>query len=238
MYTQVGCVYLLVILQKIMINEIRENIATTYNKYADNYETKFMQMDLYNDTYDKLCELAPNNASILEIASGPGNVTKYLLEKRPDLIITGIDIAPSMINIATKNNPSAKYFLMDCKDILDLNNTFNIVICAFCIPYLSQKEVTSIITDSVKLMPDNGLFYISSMIDSYSRSGYEKTSFTGDDSLYIYYHEEGFLKNEFQKNGLFIEDSFTTNYPESDGSFTKEMIFICRKQNTKPQHAL
>ena len=212
------------------MNDIRENIATTYNKYANNYESKFMQMDLYNDTYDKLCELAPKNASILEIASGPGNVTQYLLNKRPDFKITGIDIAPKMIELASKNNPDANYIQMDCKNILQLNKKYDIVICAFCIPYLSQDEVSKVISDSVKLIPQNGKFYISSMIDDYTRSGYEKTSFTGNDPLYIYYHEEKFLKREFDKNGLLIEDSFTTKYPESDGSFTNEMIFICRKK--------
>ena len=57
----------------------------TYNKLAESYKEKFMDLDLYDDTYDLFCKLITKpNANIFEIACGPGNITKYLLQKRPD----------------------------------------------------------------------------------------------------------------------------------------------------------
>ncbi len=53
-----------------------------WNKIAQIYQDKFMELDLYNEAYDTFCELIPvKNSKILEIACGPGNITKYLLGK-------------------------------------------------------------------------------------------------------------------------------------------------------------
>ncbi len=45
----------------------------------------FMNLDLYNDSYDTFCDQVKiKNATILEIGCGPENITKYLLKKRLD----------------------------------------------------------------------------------------------------------------------------------------------------------
>ena len=62
------------------MNKYEVNIAT-WNKLANLYENMFMNLDLYNESYDTLCNLLPqDNPNILEIGSGPGNITKYLLK--------------------------------------------------------------------------------------------------------------------------------------------------------------
>jgi 2-polyprenyl-3-methyl-5-hydroxy-6-metoxy-1,4-benzoquinol methylase len=68
-----------------------------------------MDLSLYDESYDDFCQLLQKkNASILEIGCGPGNVTKYLLGKRPDYKIHATDAAPSMLALAKINNPTAK----------------------------------------------------------------------------------------------------------------------------------
>jgi tRNA G46 methylase TrmB len=55
----------------------------------------FMNLDLYNDSYDAFCSLlSQEKPPILEIGCGPGNITKYLLSKIPSAHWLGIDIAP------------------------------------------------------------------------------------------------------------------------------------------------
>ena len=77
----------------------------TWNKIALLYQEKFMDLDLYNDTYDFICNsILKVNSKILEIGCGPGNITKYLLCKRPDFDILGIDIADKMVELAKINN--------------------------------------------------------------------------------------------------------------------------------------
>lgn len=210
-------------------NRSKESIET-YNNAAKDYQDKVMEIDLYNDTYDKFCELIDKkNPEILEVACGPGNVTKYLYSKRPDFKILGIDLAPNMIELAKINNPQADFKVMDCRNIEKLNKKYDAIMCGFCMPYLSQQECSKLITDFSKLLNPNGLLYFSTMEDDYDKSGFETTSFSGGDRVYIYYHEADFLANCLMNSGLKTIDLQRKNCPEPDGSFFTDMIFIARK---------
>ncbi len=200
-----------------------------FNNYALKYQDKFMDFDLYHDTFDFLCNaIEINNAKILEIGCGPGNITKYLASKRPDFKIQGIDIAPKMIALAKKNLPSAEFKIMDCKNILSLNSKFNAIICGFTLPYLNKEEVLKLIQDISKLINDNGILYISTMEDDYEKSKYISSSIDKDSGLFTYYHQEYFLTNELEKNGFNIIKTQHKDYPEPKDD-SKDLIIIAKK---------
>lgn len=215
-----------------MTTELRLNeTIDTYNKAAERYQDKFMKMDLYNDTFDKFCNLIQKeNAEIFEIATGPGNVTKYLISKRPDFKIFGIDLAPNMIELAKKNIPEAEFEIMDCKNISTIDRKFDAIMCGFCMPYLSKEECDKLIADSSGLLSKNGLLYFSTMEDDYNKSGFETTSFSGQDRVYIYYHQFDYLSDCLIQNGFEIIDLQRKDYPEPDGTFLTDMIIIAKKQ--------
>lgn len=209
---------------------LKETIET-YNKSAVQYQEKFMEMDLYNDTYDKFCSLiTKENASILEIACGPGNVTRYLKSKRPGFKILGIDLAPNMIELAKTNNPDVQFKVMDCKDIGGLKRKFDAVMCGFCMPYLSKEEVKGLIKDVAELTASSGIFYLSTMEDDYTRSGFETTSFSGTNRVFIYYHQADYLTDCLAENEFNIVDIRRKQYPEPDGSFLTDLIIIAQKK--------
>ncbi|WCL47639.1 class I SAM-dependent methyltransferase [Leptospira sp. GIMC2001] len=134
----------------------------TWNNMADLYQEKFMNLSIYDETYDFICEnLTKSQAKILDIGCGPGNITKYLLSKREDFVIHGIDISPNMIELAKINNPTANFSVMDIRKIDQLESMFDAVICGFCIPYLSSQETDQLIFNSAKLLNANGFLYIS-----------------------------------------------------------------------------
>ena len=94
----------------------QEETIETWNHIAKLYQEKFMDLALYNDSYDYFCRaLDKPQAKILEIGCGPGNITKYLLFKRPDFEILGIDVAPNMISLAQQNIPAAHFEVMDAR---------------------------------------------------------------------------------------------------------------------------
>ena len=58
----------------------------TWNKLANLYQERFMDLNIYNESYDLFIEkLLTKNSNILEIGCGPGNISKYLLSKNPNL---------------------------------------------------------------------------------------------------------------------------------------------------------
>lgn len=195
------------------MDKYRETFET-WNKVAQLYEDKFMDLDLYNDTYDQFCELLlKKNASILEIGCGPGNITKYLLAKRPDFEILGTDISPNMIELAKKNCPNAKFEVIDSRKIDNLKHTFDAIVCGFCLPYLSESDVEKLIIDCKNLLNENGILYLSFVEGENDQSGFLKSS-TGDRTYFYYHHLEKLTHqlnlNHFEKQSL-IRKSYTKN---------------------------
>ena len=95
-----------------------QNIFKVWDSLADAYQAKFMDLDLYNDSYNTFCSLLSSPGSkILEIGSGPGNISKYLLSVRSDFQIKGIDASSRMVDLAQQNNPGAEFEIMDCRNI-------------------------------------------------------------------------------------------------------------------------
>jgi trans-aconitate methyltransferase len=203
----------------------------TYNNSAKNYQAKFMEMDLYNDTLNQFCDLVQvNNPKIFEIACGPGNVTKYLSSFNPKFQIKGIDLAPKMVELAKINNPDVDFKIMDCRKIAEIKETFDAIMCGFCMPYLSKEECSKLIQDSANLLNSDGLLYLSTMEGQYEDSGYETTSFSGKNEVYIHYHQADFLEDQLNNSGFTIVNLIRKKYPEANGTFLTDMIFIARKK--------
>lgn len=199
-----------------------------FNKRANEYQDKYMDVDLYGDTFDLFCNrITKKNAGILEIACGPGNITKYLLTKRPDLKIFGIDLAPNMIELAKKNNPEAEFRVMDCRDIARLDKKYDGVMCGFALPYLSKEESVQLIGHVAGLLKPGGIFYLSTMEDDYGKSGFRQSS--KGDRMYIHYHQADYLTDALQVNGFNIIDIQRKVYPMQDGSETTDLIIIAGK---------
>ena len=200
----------------------------TWNKVAKLYQEKFMDLDLYDDTYDTFCEeVNIENATILEIGCGPGNITKYLLNKRADFRIEGIDISPNMIELAKTNNPTADFKVMDCREMDKLQNKFNGIICGFCLPYLSKLDSSKLIKDCTTLLKDKGVLYISFVEGDYLNSGFQIAS-TGD-RTYFYFHTLDSLTKELKVCSFETVKSFRKNYKKSLAAEEIHTIIIARK---------
>lgn len=199
----------------------------TWNKIADIYQDKFMDIDLYDDTYDIFCELLNDQAEVLELACGPGSITKYLLSKRPDLQILATDIAPNMLELAKKNNPAVKFQLLDCRKINELNQSFDAVLCGFCLPYLSFEDCDKLIADSFQLLNDHGLLYLSAIEGDYAKSGFE-TGGTGD-QCYVYYHSEKAIIDQMNKYGFEVVSSIKKKYKKGE-KIDRHLIIIGKKR--------
>ncbi len=199
----------------------------TWNKLAGIYEEKFMDLDLYDETYEFVCNNIPvENAKLLEIGCGPGNITRYLLSKRPDFDILGIDIAPNMIAAAQKNNPGARFAIMDSRDISKLNEKYDGMIVGFCLPFLTPEESVKLIADAHALLYSNSLIYISFMEGNPEDSHYRGGS-TGD-KVFFNLHDLDFLVRRLEEYQFEILKIFKVPY-KTESSFEVHTILTARK---------
>ena len=205
-----------------------KNAVEVFNKLANIYQNKFMDVSLYSDTFDFFCNNIKNkHAQVLDIACGPGNITRYLLHKRPDLKITGLDLASNMIELAKTNNPKANFQLMDCKDISMIETKYDAIICGFYLPYLSKEEAVKLIADAAKLLNSKGLLYISTMEDEYGKSGFKKGS--SGDAIFMHYHQADYLTVALNENQFAILNVDRKVDPMQDGTIITDLILIAAK---------
>jgi SAM-dependent methyltransferase len=203
--------------------------VAVFDKRADQYQEKYMDVSLYHDTFDVFCEnIVAKNADILEIACGPGNITRYILAKRPDFNLLGTDLSPNMIALAGANNPGAEFRLLDARDIGRLEKKFDGIMCGFCINYLSGEECSKLIRDAYALLKRGGVLYFSTMEDQTRKAGFQESS-DGRDRIYTYYHTEDELRQMLKDNTFELISFMRRDFPKGDGTFSKDLIFIAVK---------
>jgi ubiquinone/menaquinone biosynthesis C-methylase UbiE len=205
-----------------------EKAVAVFNRRATDYQAKFMDLNLYHASFDLFCNsIEKRGATLLELACGPGNITKYLLEKRPDLKILATDLAPNMIELAKANNPEAEFAIMDSRNTGSLNKKFDALLCGFGLPYFSKDETIQLIAGASKILLPGGVVYLSTMEGDYGKSALRKSS-DGKDEIFIHYHEAGYLTEALAKNGFNVLSLQRQEYPEPDGSITTDLIIIAK----------
>ncbi|MES2827644.1 MAG: class I SAM-dependent methyltransferase [Bacteroidota bacterium] len=203
--------------------------AEAFDKSAKIYQDKFMDVSLYQESFkDFNDQLISDHSSILDIACGPGNIIKYILNKRPEFEILGIDISPKMLALARENNPTAQFEFMDCRQIDQISKQFDGITCGFCLPYLTIDEAVKLISNVSGLLKPGGVFYLSTMEeDAHNKSRYQ-TSGTGD-LVYVNYHKETILSKVLSDHRFEILSlKRFLSPPTQDGLVTSDLVYVAK----------
>ena len=202
---------------------------STWDKLAQIYQDKFMEFALYNDTYDTFLMSINNysSAKVLEVGCGPGNISKYLLSKNPELQITAIDASKNMIELAKINNPTVQCIEMDARKINKLTDQYDAVICGFCMPYLSQSDVIDLISNCKNRLINAGTLYLSFVEGDDSKSGYQVGS--SGDKMYFYYHPLDVLQETLKAHCFKTEHLIHKQYTKADNTVEIHTIIIASK---------
>jgi ubiquinone/menaquinone biosynthesis C-methylase UbiE len=195
-----------------------------FDKRAADYQSRYMDVSNYRDTLDIFCNALTPNAHVLELACGPGNMTRHLLDKRPDFKICGSDLAPNMVALAKTNNPEADFTVADMRKINQIREKFNGLICGFGLPYLSKEETLTFIAELQKVLCDNALVYLATMEGDYKSSRIQKSS-DGADEIFIHYHQAGYLVDALENGGFEIVLKKSQAFP---GNNDTDLILIAK----------
>lgn len=199
-----------------------------FNARANDYQEKFMDVSLYHNTLTLFCDtIEKEDAQVLDLACGPGNITKYINHLRPQFKILGIDLSPNMISLARGNNPQAEFRIMDCRDIYKLNQKYNAIIAGFCLPYLDKEAMEKLINDAYSLLESNGVMYISTMEDDYSTSGLRASS--KGEMMFMHYYMESDIIAALKQNGFALIHTRRIKYVDKNNNATTDLEIIARK---------
>lgn len=196
-----------------------------FNRNANNYQQAFMDVSGYSEGFDFVLSKLYPESFVLDLASGPGNVAKYFLERNDSLNYSGSDLSPEMVKLARQNCPTATFSVGDCRKV-DWKQSYDAILMSFIFPYLDQNEVSELLKSARKHLSTNGIIYISTMEGSAEMSGLQ-TSPSGN-RLYMYYYEQPNLDALFQELGLEIAFFKRQAFQHPNGTEFTDLIYILK----------
>lgn len=202
-----------------------------FDEFAEQYLERFSNIDGYIPSINKFCDLIKSkHPKILELACGPGNITKYVKQKFPTSNYLAIDLAPKMIEIAKTQVEQVEFRLMDVREISKIDDKFDAIMSSFCLPFLSKSDANKLISDCANRLNSNGIIYISTMEGDESKAGFETTSFTGNSEVCFNYHKQEDLEKALTANGFDIKDFKRQEFYESESNILIDLIFVGMKK--------
>ncbi|MGB0429552.1 MAG: class I SAM-dependent DNA methyltransferase [Bacteroidia bacterium] len=198
-----------------------------FNEKAEAYAERFMDQSKFHESLDLfLSSLNGKELKVLDVGCGPGNIGKYLLSKKPQLELTGIDLAPEMLRIAKTHCPTGNFIEMDAKNIGSIQEMFDGIVLGFCLPYLNKKEAIGLVETACNMLNEEGCLYLSTMEDKNENSRHQGPSSGGGPALFINFHEEGYLVETFTNSGLEVIKTFRM---KDENSGNTDLVIIAKK---------
>lgn len=201
-----------------------------FDDAAERYQDKYMDVSSYSEHLSLFCgALTANEAFILDVACGPGNVAKYIVGRLPNAKITSTDLSSKMLELTKANVPSVTTLLLDAKALKSIDKKFDGILASFIFPYLSKAEVVDFIHDSTSILKEEGVLYISTMQGSYADSGYVGPS--DGVQMYMNYHEVNYIEQALIGNGFEILSSVIQPYDYGVDNNGTDIIILAKLKN-------
>jgi SAM-dependent methyltransferase len=197
-----------------------------FDRHAQRYAGKYMDVSVYHTALDHFLALLPTGSEVLELACGPGNVTRYLLSRRPDLRILATDLAPAMLELAKANNPAATFGILDQRAIATLEGSFQGIVCAFGLPYLNAAEAGRLFGDASHMLRPGGALFLSTMEGDPANSGWEGPD--DGERIFMNYHRAVDLEDALNTEGFLISHRSRASYASPHGVPVTYLMLVAR----------
>jgi ubiquinone/menaquinone biosynthesis C-methylase UbiE len=202
-----------------------------FNEFATAFENGFMELSLYDNAIETFCSsISVPAPKILELGCGPGNVTRRIKKHLPQAQITAIDLAENMITLAKKNVPDVDFRVMDVRSIDQFTDTYDAIVAAFVLPFLSYEDSEKLIKSIGKLLSTKGAVYLSTMEGSAEDNGFETTSFSGKSEIHFVYYEVPVLVDMLKKAGIRVINTRKQPYLKNDIPVLTDIILLGEKE--------
>lgn len=208
------------------MDEKQLKTVQAYNNTADEFSNIIGRLSNYNHTYDYLLKKLNSGDTILDLACGPAQISKYLKDRKI-IKVVGVDLSEKMLSIAKKNIPDGTFYNQPIQNF-GHDRKFDAVILGFGIPYLNMDQARACIKNACELLKEGKYLYLSFMHGS--KQGFEKTSFGGENQFFIFYHDKSSIKDVILNCGLSLLKEYSIDYVESDGSITEDIVIIAKNE--------
>lgn len=198
-------------------------VAQLFDTHAEAYQAQFMAFAPYVQTYQNVLKHLPQKPlAVLDIGCGPANISAYLMNNHPfELSVTGLDLSEQMLALARQNIPSGRFLNLSSGDILSLEQRFDLVLCGFCVPYLSPAETRQLCVDMALCLAPQGVVYLSAIVSE--QQGISEVQTKG---VVQYRYPEEFLEDCLNEAGLRVLSQSSHRLERQHGPSEPEVFYI------------
>lgn len=130
-----------------------------YNKIVKEYQAN-RNVFKHKKEIEKFISLLPKNAKVLDVGCGAGvPVAKTLVDSGLDVV--GIDLSESMLKLAKKNVPKAKFYKKDMTKLDFEDNSFDGLTAFYSVIHVPREKHSSIFQNLHKTLKPNGIMLVS-----------------------------------------------------------------------------
>jgi len=180
-----------------------ENIVSKTIQTYDEYAEKYFQINYSTDVIKELLEFFIKNLNgnkILDVGCGPGRDAKFFSNLGYEVI--GIDLSEKLLEIARKNAPKAKFYLMDMRNLDFPDNYFDGIWACASFLHIPRKGGQKTLNEFYRVLRENGLMYIS--VKEGSGETFVKSSQYGEKERYFVYYSSTELRKLIENSGFKI----------------------------------
>lgn len=127
------------------------------NKYESLWVQKYSLKPTREQTINEILTLK-ENAQVLDIGCGVGELINAAIKSRPDLRLTGMDFSKKMLEISKDKNKNVEHIHLNADKLSNVNRTYDCVVCTHSLPYYKDQE--KIINEIANLLSKNGRLII------------------------------------------------------------------------------
>ena len=142
----------------------RESIAQKFNENAMQYDSQRRKLiPCFDDFYSipiSIMNTQNPTPTVLDIGSGTGLFSSFILKKYPNANITLIDISEKMVEIAKKrfSNQTNIHYIIDDYTTHEFNTSFDIIVSSLSIHHLTDSEKKGLYQRTYSLLNKGGIF--------------------------------------------------------------------------------
>ena len=199
--------------------------AATFSRVAQRYADKYFGLATYDGFLAEFAQgIDVAGAQVLDVACGPGNVSAYLAKVRPDLRLTGIDLAPGMVAQARQRVPSGRFLVLDCRQLHELGQRFDAAAFAFGLSYLTDADASLFFTSLKATLHPGAMLYLSTLTGDPAWSGLE-TNASGD-QVYLAYRSVDRVIAMVEQAGFCLSSQHTLPSPPNAPKATQDLVLV------------
>lgn len=145
-----------------------EFVRTAYDIASEAYARKFVnELDhkpLDREWLKEFAAIVGAERPVLDIGCGPGHTTAHLASL--GLMVTGVDLSPKMIELASRTFPQSRFEVGDFFALRHQSSTVAGILAFYCIVHLTPEQLVPAFAEMHRVLCDGGVLLLSFHVGS------------------------------------------------------------------------